>query len=90
MESLPETTGELGLKMLVLESCQFSRDAALRTAYWFSRDLDIEFFLERSAANIVQICPSGTEQYGGYFDRLVDEVQSDFHRPNASLSIPLY
>lgn len=27
----------------MLESCQFSRDAALRAAYWFSRDLDIEF-----------------------------------------------
>jgi His-Xaa-Ser system protein HxsD len=28
---------------LVLEINQFSRDAALRTAYWFSRDLHIEF-----------------------------------------------
>jgi His-Xaa-Ser system protein HxsD len=28
---------------LVLESCQFSRDAALRAAYWFSKDLYIEF-----------------------------------------------
>jgi His-Xaa-Ser system protein HxsD len=28
---------------LVLEACQFSRDAVLRAAYWFSRDLYIEF-----------------------------------------------
>jgi His-Xaa-Ser system protein HxsD len=43
MESPQATAGGLGPATLVLESCQFSRDAALRAAYWFSRDLDIEF-----------------------------------------------
>ena len=33
----------VGFKTLVLETRQFSRDAALRTAYWFSKDLYVEF-----------------------------------------------
>ena len=48
MASPQATAGDLGLTTLVLESCQFSRDAALRAAYWFSRDLDIEFPLSES------------------------------------------
>jgi hypothetical protein len=43
MASQQAPAGELGVTTLVLESCQFSRDAVLRAAYWFSRDLDIEF-----------------------------------------------
>ena len=39
-EGLGETPESI---TLVLEVSQFSHDAALRTAYWFSRDLFIEF-----------------------------------------------
>ena len=43
MASPQATAGEPGSTTLVLEACQFSRDAVLRAAYWFSRDLDFEF-----------------------------------------------
>jgi His-Xaa-Ser system protein HxsD len=41
---LSEAKGmEAGSITLQLEACQFSRDAALRAAYWFSKDLYVEF-----------------------------------------------
>jgi His-Xaa-Ser system protein HxsD len=43
MAAPQETAGKPGSTTLVLDSCQFSRDAALRAAYWSSKDLDIEF-----------------------------------------------
>jgi His-Xaa-Ser system protein HxsD len=41
---LSETKGIAAASItLQLETCQFSRDAALRAAYWFSKDLYVEF-----------------------------------------------
>ena len=42
MVGSPEATDGEAVS-LTLESRQFSRDAALRAAYWFSRDLYVEF-----------------------------------------------
>ena len=43
MGSSEAMDGEAASLTLVLEARQFSRDAALRAAYWFSRDLYVEF-----------------------------------------------
>jgi His-Xaa-Ser system protein HxsD len=43
MRSSEAVGGESRSLTLVLEARQFSRDAALRAAYWFSKDLYIDF-----------------------------------------------
>lgn len=43
MAEVSSSKAEQSSVTLVLDPVQFSRDAALRAAYWFSKDLNIEF-----------------------------------------------